>query len=62
MDSKNQEMTYQLMVERIADAIDRYQKVDADLIHKIGALLEEGRPNKSKRFAMIRFLESCGLK
>jgi hypothetical protein len=55
------EERYQLMVEKIAFAISRNPKVDSDLVHKIGQLLEESRPNKSKRFAQVRFLKSCGL-
>jgi hypothetical protein len=55
------EERYQIMVEKIAQAISQNSRVESDLVHKIGALLEESRPNKSKRFAQMRFLKSCGL-
>lgn len=55
------EERYQSMVEKIAEAISRNPKVESNLVHEIGKLLEESRPNKSKRFAQVRFLKSCGL-
>ena len=55
------EERYEIMVEKIAHAISSNPKVESDLVHKIGQLLEEARPNKKKRFAQVRFLKSCGL-
>jgi hypothetical protein len=52
---------YQTMVEKIADSL-RHAGADTELIYKISESLKEHRPDKSKRFAEVRFLESCGLK
>ena len=57
----SKEEKYTKMVDDIALALSRNSRVDSETIYKIAEALQEGRPNKSKRFAFVGFLKDCGL-
>jgi hypothetical protein len=56
------EERYNKMVSEISMAIySNSNNITSDIAHKICEILKENRPDKSKRFAEIKFLKECGL-
>jgi hypothetical protein len=56
------EERYNKMVSEISLAIYKNSNnIDSEIIHQICEILKKNRPDKSKRFAEIKFLKDCGL-
>jgi hypothetical protein len=61
MKTLTQEEKYERLVNDLALSLSRYNSRTSDIVHQISEILENNRPNKSKRFAKVRFLKDCGL-
>ena len=56
------EERYNKMVSEISIAIYKNSNnITSEIAHQICEILKDNRPNKSKRFAEIKFLKDCGL-
>ena len=62
MNILTKEERYERMIEDISLALFKNSNhIDSEIIHQISEILKNNRPNKSKKFAEIRFLKDCGL-